>query len=62
MMKKVISMIMKMVMRVILSLSANNKKRAESRRLVLLKIPNRLPSLKKSGLKSQTLQNNNLQF
>jgi hypothetical protein len=53
---------MKMVMRVILSLSANNKKRAESRRLVLLKIPNRLPSLKKSGLKSQTLQNNNLQF
>jgi hypothetical protein len=62
MMKKVISMIMKMVMRVILSLSANNKKRAGNRRLVLLKIPNRLPSLKKSGLKSQTLQNNNLQF
>jgi hypothetical protein len=62
MMKKVISMIMKMVMRVILSLSANNKKRAESRRLVLLKIPNRLPFLKKSGLKSQTSQNNNLQF
>lgn len=62
MMKRSFFMKSKMVMKVILSLRANQRKTNLSRRLVLIMTPNVLRFPKKPGLKSQILQDNNLQF
>lgn len=62
MMKRSIFMKSKMAMRVILRIRANQRKKNLNRRLVFFLTPNVLRSPKKMGLKSQILQDNNLQF
>ena len=62
MMKRSIFMKSKMAMRVILSVRTNQRKTNLNRRLVFFLTPNVLRSPKKTGLKSQILQDNNLQF
>ena len=62
MMKRSIFMKSKMAMRVILSVRTNQRKTNLNRRLVFFLTPNTLRLPKKTGLKSQILQDNNLQF
>ena len=62
MMKRSIFMKSKMAMRVILSVRTNQRKTNLNRRLVFFLTPNVLRPPKKTGLKSQILQDNNLQF